>query len=344
MIRATAGQTIGAQMILATTGAAFTGAVTCYVTGDAGTQAIGSVSAGVCTHEGNGYHTYRPATAETDYALIAFTFIGTGALPQTIQIQTFTAATYAAASAAATGTVTGLDVVTDALREIAVVDPIDPIPPEHAAFALGKLNRLLDNWNADGSAVYGETFTTFTLTPSLNPHTIGPTGTWVTTQRPVRLDDGDLSLALSGSPVSYSRIVVMDEQAYTGLSMPALTSASPTRAYYVPAWPNGQLYLYPVPSSAASVRVRVRGVLGALTLVSTFTMPPGYRDAVTLTLAESLGPAFGAPVSPDTKDAAQRARGRAFANNDRPRRLRTMDAGMPGGYGSGFDFRTGLVS
>lgn len=83
-----ASQTIGAQMVSATDGSAFTGAVTVAVTGDAGTQATGSVGAGACTHEGNGYHTYAPAQAETNYDLIAFTFTGTGAVPATVQVYT----------------------------------------------------------------------------------------------------------------------------------------------------------------------------------------------------------------------------------------------------------------
>jgi hypothetical protein len=88
MRRNVASQAVGAQMVSATDGSAFTGAVTCYVTGDAGTQAQGSVGSGACTHEGNGYHTYAPAQAETNYALAAYTFIGTGAVPVTVQIYT----------------------------------------------------------------------------------------------------------------------------------------------------------------------------------------------------------------------------------------------------------------
>lgn len=75
-------------MVSASDGSAFTSTVTVYVTGDAGTQAIGSVGSGICTHEGNGYHTYAPAQAETNYDLIAFTFIGTGAIPATLQVET----------------------------------------------------------------------------------------------------------------------------------------------------------------------------------------------------------------------------------------------------------------
>jgi hypothetical protein len=88
MIKNTAGQRIGAQLVSATDGSAFTGAVTVAVTVDAGTQATGSVGAGACTHEGGGYHTYAPAQAETNGDLVAFTFTGSGAIPATVQVYT----------------------------------------------------------------------------------------------------------------------------------------------------------------------------------------------------------------------------------------------------------------
>ncbi len=83
-----AGQVIGAQLVSATDGSAFTGSVTVAVTGDGGTQATGTVGSGACTHEGGGYHTYAPSQAETNYDLIAFTFSGTGAVPVTVQVFT----------------------------------------------------------------------------------------------------------------------------------------------------------------------------------------------------------------------------------------------------------------
>lgn len=83
-----AGQKVGCQMVSASDGSAFTGSVTVAVTIDAGTQATGSVGSGACTHEGNGYHTYAPAQAETNGDLLAFTFTGTGAIPATVQVYT----------------------------------------------------------------------------------------------------------------------------------------------------------------------------------------------------------------------------------------------------------------
>lgn len=83
-----AGQKVGCQMVSASDGSAFTGSVTVAVTIDAGTQATGSVGSGACAHEGNGYHTYAPAQAETNGDLVAFTFTGTGAIPATVQVYT----------------------------------------------------------------------------------------------------------------------------------------------------------------------------------------------------------------------------------------------------------------
>lgn len=87
MKRNVSGQTFGIQMI-ATDGTDFTSTVVGYVTLDSGTQSIGSVGSGICTHKGNGYHVYAAAQAETNGALIAFTGKATGAITATRQYET----------------------------------------------------------------------------------------------------------------------------------------------------------------------------------------------------------------------------------------------------------------
>jgi hypothetical protein len=81
-----ASQVIGAQMIAISDGSVFTGTVSVDVTVDGGTQASGG---GSVTHEGGGFHTYAPTTAETNGDHIGFTFSGTGAISNTIQVYTF---------------------------------------------------------------------------------------------------------------------------------------------------------------------------------------------------------------------------------------------------------------
>jgi len=88
MLKNVAGQSIGVQMTVVASGLPFTGAVTIYVTGDRGTQVIGSEGSGLCAHEGNGFHSYAPAQAETNFDHIAWTFLGAGAITVTVQLYT----------------------------------------------------------------------------------------------------------------------------------------------------------------------------------------------------------------------------------------------------------------
>lgn len=81
-----ASQSIGAQLVSATDGSAFTGSVSVAVTIDNGTQASGGGTAPA--HEGNGYHSYTPTQAETNGDHVAFTFTGSGAVPVTVQVYT----------------------------------------------------------------------------------------------------------------------------------------------------------------------------------------------------------------------------------------------------------------
>lgn len=90
MRRNIAGQFIGAQMNNALDGTAFTGAVAVYVTPDGGAQVLGSGGigspSGEAIHKGNGYHEYALTQSESDHSHVAFTFVGSGAVPTTVQV------------------------------------------------------------------------------------------------------------------------------------------------------------------------------------------------------------------------------------------------------------------
>ncbi len=133
-----ASQVIGAAMVSATDGSAFTGSVTVYVTGNGGTQAVGSVGSGACTHEGNGFHTYAPAQAETNYDHIGFTFIGTGAVPATVQV--FPTFPQTGDSFARIGAPTGASISADLVTIDTVVDSILVDTAEIGAAGAGLTN------------------------------------------------------------------------------------------------------------------------------------------------------------------------------------------------------------
>jgi hypothetical protein len=335
LIRNTAGQAIDVEMIT-TAGAAFTGTVTVYITGDSGTQTIGSVGGGVCTHKGNGLHQYLPSQAETAYDLIAFTFTGAGAVPQTISVPTITT-TQAAALALSSGgtllTYTGLDLCTQALNELMIYQPGEALSYEDAEFLRSKLTRLLDNFNAERTSVFADTFTSFTITPNLQPHTIGPSSaTWTATQRPVSIDGANL--IITGN--IYLPIAIRDAKWRQQQTVPLLTSQYPTDLYYEPAWPNGSVYLYPVPTNAYSVQLLMRTIIAQMALSDVVSFPPGYLDAIILNLAVAAASGFEKTPSDTLLREARDAKVRMQANNAPvPPRLLTADAGLGGTRGDG---------
>lgn len=233
------------------------------------------------------------------------------------------------------------DILTDALAEIGVLQVGDAIPDEQATYCLGVFNRMLDAWNAKRQAVYASQFVNYAFTPNLNPHTIGPTGTFVVAQRPVSLDGANLILT-NVTPNVRQPIIVRDEEWWKNQRVRALTSSFPTDVYYEPSFPNGTLNFWTVPTTAWGVELMTRIVLAQMLLNTTFTMPPGYQEALTLTLAEKLAGPFGTGPSAQTAKDASAARAAIFDNNRITPRLTTRDAGVPGSTAvGGFNYRTG---
>lgn len=237
---------------------------------------------------------------------------------------------------------TARNIVADALADLNIVAAGDDPTGDDAGFVLGILNRMLDQWNATRAAVYASQFVTSTLTPSLSPHLIGPTGStsFVVTQRPVSIEGATLILTGTGTP---DTPIDTDHDAAWWLNqrVKGLTSAYPTDLYYEPAWPNGKLFFWPVPTAAKSVVLQTRILLTALLLTDTFSLPPGYQEALTLTLEERIAGPFEQTVSPELKDAARHARAIVFGNNTTVPVLQTRDAGMPGGGRSRGTYLTG---
>lgn len=160
MLKNTAGQIVGAQMTNVADGLPFTGVVSVYVTGNGGVQAIGSVAAGVCTHEGRGFHSYTPAQAETNYDHVAWTFEGTGAIRVTVQ-------TYPAIAIGASSSVV---VVASATVTTASFPATLNIGDSYEAGNALRL-YLRDENNAPVSAAIGRNFTDADFAPTV---TIAP--------------------------------------------------------------------------------------------------------------------------------------------------------------------------
>lgn len=240
------------------------------------------------------------------------------------------------------------ELITDALTELRVARAGDVISPEDAALGLLRLNRLFDDWNADGDSPWTVLFSTFTLTPNLSPHTIGPSGATFTVSniRPVEILGANLIFSTT-SPNVYTPITIRDWQWWQNERVPTLANAVPTDLYYDPAWTlgtatsSGSLYFWPVPNVAYQVQLWMRVTWAQVALTDTVALPPGGRSALTLTLAEELAASFNQPAP---TMAAAKARARFFGQNISVPRIATADFGMqgPAGNKGTWSFWTGM--
>jgi hypothetical protein len=208
-----------------------------------------------------------------------------------------------------------LTVVKEAFYPLNVFQPGATIPAPLSTIALSFLNQIIDNWNAERAKVWCSVFQQFSLVPNLSPHTIGPSGaTFTVPIRPVSIEGCSLNLN-NLTPNVFTKIDIIDAQTYETLAVPSIATAIPTALYYEEDWPNGKLFFYPVPNYAFGARFRIRTLLGMVALSDLLDMPPGYQQAITLTLCEAMADTVGRTVPAQTAKMARDARARIEANN-----------------------------
>lgn len=221
-----------------------------------------------------------------------------------------------------------LSLISNALIEAEWLSQGETPQAEDAQFTLGKLNDLLDEWAAQDRYVYSNEFNLYTLVPGLAPHTIGPdNATFKVPQRPVRLVSAAIVLSNGDQTTTDIPIAVQDDQWWANVRIKDLQSQIPTAVYYSESFPNGSLFFWPVPDVNYQTRLETWGLIGQFANVQqTLNLPPAYRKALTLTVAEELaGPRSG---DPKLAKAAADARSAIWSNNAQSPTINTAQPGM----------------
>lgn len=244
------------------------------------------------------------------------------------------------------------DIIIDAAIEIGIIAPGDEdnFPDGTAQWMFRKTNYMMDNWSAMKQYIYTVLFNVYTLIPNHAPHTIGPTGDFVIAQRPTKIMGANLLLNGSSTLVDCP-IEIVDAKWWDAQQTKNITSTVPTQLYYAPAYENGELNFWPIPSEGRQVRLEMWGPLATFTDINDpiggsngpGTLPQGYRAAMMYTLAELCCPGSNKELHGVLQAAAKEARKAIFGNNIQSPRIASQDSGMPrAGRNTGqFNYGTG---
>ena len=248
-----------------------------------------------------------------------------------------------------TGSFRLLDLCKMAMVKIGVIDPIETPSGPDAADVQAQANILIDSWNASRAYVWANTFFTGVITPNLQPHLIGPSGTANFNQaagilqRPVKILKASILLNANASAPFIGQTTVrlhvtvhQDKGAWwAAKSAPGVASVTPTDMYYEEDWPNGSMFLWVVPTVAYPLELLLQTLLVQYQLTDVVTLPQGGTMAFVYSLAEMISPDFAVQWTGPLENL-KRAALRRFTNlNITSPVLGTKDAGIPGGKAGG---------
>lgn len=193
----------------------------------------------------------------------------------------------------------GLTIIASAMRVIGSLASGETPNASESSDALGILNRMLDAWSADRLMVFTITIQQFPLTSGVQTYTLG-TGGMFNTPRPARLERANIvSLSNPSQPLELPLEMLTDDQ-WAEIPVKNIQSALPQKLYNDGAYPLMNLSFWCVPNEAVNVSLYMWTQLTQFAdLVTDYTFPPGYFEAIIYNLAVRMAPEFGRQMQPD---------------------------------------------
>ena len=185
---------------------------------------------------------------------------------------------------------TGTEILREVFEDIGVVGVGQTIPDTQATAAFRRLCQIIGHLSLAGITVPHVTWLQVPITSGNDSYTIGEDGTpTLDTTRPDRVRGGFIRTdAGTDEPLK-----ILTAQEYESIENKSV-DGRPTKIWYQDTYPNGTLYVWPVPTSSyvmhlfCSVPLAEPATAGAEVLI-----PRGYDLALVHQLALELMPRYG---------------------------------------------------
>lgn len=230
------------------------------------------------------------------------------------------------------------DLIKGSLRLLGAIAQGETPSSNASADGLSVLNEMLDSWSNEGLILFDRTIETFSLVASTASYTIG-TGATFNTARPIRLIQAN---AKQSGDNSEFPIRILNSDEYSRIIDKTIQSNLPLSIYYNDTFPTGTIYVWPVPSAAASLILYSDKPLSNFSLIAdTVSLPPGYKEAMRYNLAVRLAPEYGRPISQDIAMIASESKAAIMRTNNEPVYMQSDVFGLVGDEKQ-FNIYTGL--
>lgn len=216
--------------------------------------------------------------------------------------------------------ITVRNLITNALISCDAI-AVGETPDDNEIFrGLQKFNDIVSQLSLSNMWSYTYNTINFTLVPGQSVYTIGPdvTNDIVIADRPNEI----VRIQLNNNGVWYS-LDQLSEIAFFDKTKLDNTQSSdiPYTFTYRPAYPDGEIELYPKIGTAYTIRIQTRDMKVEYTLDDELALPPGYNGYLEYALAAILAVDYGSDPSILESIAATRL-GNIKRQNFQPRKLR----------------------
>lgn len=199
------------------------------------------------------------------------------------------------------------DICLEALRDAGAVGVGVSPNAEMITHAWSRLQWLLQQWERERYLIYHLVTYVVQSTGQVVPYTVGAggqvnLGTAGLVARPNRIESAFFRqlVASPNGPIDYPLGLLPSMEDYNRIALKGLTSFT-LIAFYDPAWPTGQLYVYPWPSAnlyAIGITVREQLPASFPSLTSVIALPFEYYQAIVSNLALAVRPKYGLGTYP----------------------------------------------